>query len=71
MVSNVYNSKKSTKSSIKLSNSKKKLHTAKYFAKCSSQIYLKAIFILPKAFYTKKNLNTAGTPTEVKQNLLH
>ena len=35
----------------------------------SSQIYLKAIFMLPEVFYTKRN--AACTPVEMKQNLLH
>ena len=38
----------------------------------SSEICLKAIFyIAQKFFILTKNLHTARTPTEMKQNLLH
>ena len=71
---NIANFKKPTKSSTEHYNSKKRInHSTKCFVKCfyfSSQIYLKASFISPKGFYTK-NLNTAHTLIEIKQNLMH
>ena len=37
----------------------------------SSQIYLKAIFCISRFSILTKNLNTARTPTKMKQNLLY
>ena len=37
----------------------------------SSQVYLKAIFYTAQFFTFTKNLNTARTPTEMKQKLLY
>ena len=69
------NSKISTKQSTKHCNSKEKLAYYDMFSKMSffsSQIYLKAIFVYcPRFFIPTKNLNTARTPTEMKQNMLH
>ena len=71
---NIDNSKKSTKPSTKLCNSKKTWYTMKCFAKCvffftnlsqGNFLYCRRFFI------PTKNLNTEHTPTEMKANLLH
>ena len=70
---NIENSKKSSKSSTKQCNSKKNFAYHKMF--CEMFFFLhkfmsRKFFILPEVFYTK-DLNTAHTPTKMKQNLLH